>query len=366
MLLTLLFFAVFIYLLFSILLLVGIKKLKSGTSEKRLSISVVVAVKNEEQYLESCLDALSNQNYPEQLLEIIIVDDQSTDNTPQILEDFKNKCSLLKIIKNEISPEGMSSKKIALKKAVDLAIGDILVFTDGDCKPTQNWLKTIVSYFDADVGFVAGFSPLVDPEDSLFGKIIELDSLATVVVASGSIGMGSAVTCSGRNMAYRREIFNSVNGFDEILHSVSGDDDLFLQLIKKMTDWKIKFAINIDSIVLSFQNKTIKSFFKQKRRHLSAGKYYNKKLQIYYALFHLSNLFIFLFFIFSLFLNQNIIVASSVFVCKIAVDWILLKEAANIFNQKKILKYLLFWELFFVLYHAVIGPCSWTGKIKWK
>jgi cellulose synthase/poly-beta-1,6-N-acetylglucosamine synthase-like glycosyltransferase len=344
---------------------VGLNKQELCIERKLFRIAIIVAMKNEMQNARSCLEALINQTYPKDRMEIIIVDDGSTDDTPNILTEYQKKYSFIKIIRNKSTPPGLSSKKFALGKAIDNSTGEILLFTDADCVPSPDWAYAMTSCFSSDVGLVAGFSPLIDPTDSIMGKLLYLDSLVNGAVAAGSIGLGGVVTSTGRNIAYRREVYDQVNGFNKIMHSVSGDDDLFLQMVHKETSWKIKFATDKDVVVPSYQTKTLKKFFTQKKRHLSSGKYYNFKLKVAYFLFHLSNLFIFTFLVGSIILNQNIFLAILLFLTKLLMDWLFITASSETFNVRPEMRYFLFWEFFFVFYHLVIGPVSWFGKIRW-
>jgi len=355
-----------IYFLIILLLRLGLSCLHPCFETKLILVTIIVAMRNEFKNVRLCLEALINQNYPTDLLEIIIVDDGSSDGTSEILADYQKKYFYLKILQSDFKSTDLSRKKVALGQAISNSSGEIILFTDADCVPPPNWIRSMLACFEADVGLVVGFSPIIDPTNSLMGKLLLLDSIANGIAAAGTIGLGGAITCSGRNMGYRREVYNELNGFNKIMHSVSGDDDLFLQLVHKETEWKIKFSPDEDSFVPAYQTKTLKKFFTQKRRHLSAGKYYNFKLQAAYFLFHLSNLFLCAFFLVSMILGQNIFFAILLLISKLLIDWLLFIAAGKDFNVRIKFKYFLIWELFFIGYHLVIAPTSWFGKVKWK
>ncbi|MCU0644537.1 MAG: glycosyltransferase, partial [bacterium] len=243
----------------------GFNRLKLGKNEKHFSVSIIVAMKNEMNCARRCLEALILQNYPADLLEIIVVDDGSSDETPEILAEYTRNFSFVHFFLNEHDNAG---KKAALDLGIQNSRGEILLFTDADCAPPPGWVSALLGNFDVETGIVVGFSPVIDPLNSLLGKILQLDSLANGIVAAGAIGNSSAITCTGRNLAYRRAVYDQVNGFQKIAGSVSGDDDLFLQLVHKETDWKIQYATEAESIVPSYQSKNIIELFKQKRRHL--------------------------------------------------------------------------------------------------
>lgn len=362
---TILFLLFFFYFFLLLRLWFGLGKLKSRSLNNLQSVSTIIAMKNEEKNVRQCLESLIKQDYPKNLLEIFIVDDGSTDKTPLILDEYDRKNSFISVLKINGSEPIQKGKKNALTRAIKKSNGEILLFTDGDCAPPHNWIRSMVACFEPNVGLAAGFSPLIDPSDSLFGTMLKLDSLAAGIVAAGSIGLDKAVTCTGRNLAYRREVFDQINGFEKIKNSVSGDDDLILQLVKNETQWEIRYTTNFESIVPSFQTKSLIDFFRQKRRHLSAGKYYNFKVQMGYFLFHLANLLFYLFPIYALFVGRYIVLSAALLISKFIMDWLLIKLGSKKFDLPVSLLNFLLWEIFFCGYNSLIGPTSWFGKIKW-
>jgi len=320
-------------------------------------------MKNEMHCARRCLDALIRQNYPADLLKIIVIDDGSTDETPLILAEYAGNYPFMRVIRNAQDNAG---KKAALHLGIQNSQGEILMFTDADCLPQPGWVSAMIQNFQPNTGIVVGFSPVLDPSNSYLGKVLQLDSLASGIVAAGAIGNSSAITCTGRNLAYRRVVYDQVNGFQKIAGSVSGDDDLFLQLAHKETDWKIQFALEEESIVPSYQSKSIVELFKQKRRHLSAGKYYSFQLQVGYLLFHAANLFLIFYFFMSLFLKMPITLAALFLSAKLVIDFLIFFKGNKKLHQTGNLKYLLLWEIFFLGSNMFIGPASWVGKIRWK
>ncbi len=355
-----------VYILFILWLWRGVKKLVPCSTEISARVSIIVAMRDEQEHAAACLTALMSQDYPGELLQIMVVDDASLDATPQILTEFASLYPQIKVIRQEPDSEVISSKKAALSKAIDEADGEILLFTDADCVPPPKWAKTIVCCFGNDTGMVVGFSPVFDETNSWLGRALTIDSLAAAAVAAGSIANGSATTCTGRNMAYRREVTDELKGFETIEHSVSGDDDLFLQRVHRETDWKIKFAAGSEPVVPSFQTISPSGFICQKRRHLSAGKYYNRKVQAGYLIFHLANLLLFLLFFGSLFFGQNILWSTLALAGKFASDFFLLNLTRSRLQAEISLRGFFAWEVFFIVYNCFIGPLSWIGKIRWK
>lgn len=94
------------------------------------TVSVIVPARNEDETLASCLDSLARQDY--QNLEILTVNDRSSDRTPEIMRNFASKDSRFKVIEIQELPKGWLGKNHALQKGATAALGEILLFTDGD------------------------------------------------------------------------------------------------------------------------------------------------------------------------------------------------------------------------------------------
>lgn len=358
--------SLFFYLFCVIWLGRGLKRLRCCQRQETPSVTIIIAMKNEQAKVRTCLDAVINQRYPRHAIEIIVADDGSVDGTPVILAEYQRRCPWLRVLRIENRPVDWSSKKYALQQAVEQSRAEILLFTDADCAPPPNWVLSMVACFEADVGAVAGFSPLIDPSHTLLGKMLACDSLANAVVAAGGIGWGRPITAVGRNLAYRRSVFDEVGGFVKLKHHVSGDDDLFLQLIHRTTHWRCRFAVALESIVPSYQTISWRGFLVQKRRHLSAGKGYDFGLQVSYFFFHLSNLVLMASFWIALIAGGNVSLAATGLVAKALADYRLLSPAASLFQMTRVMKYLPLWEIFFLLSHLLMGPISWVGSLKWK
>ena len=113
------------------------------------------------------------------------------------------------------------------------------------------------------------FSPLV-PDTGSGGPaaaFIQIDALTLAVMAAGTIGIGWATTCSGRNLSYRKKVFDEIGGFSEISSFVSGDDDLFLHTVRSRTAWNTRYAVDPQAAVPSYVTGTLRSFFNQRTRH---------------------------------------------------------------------------------------------------
>ncbi|MDA0710674.1 MAG: glycosyltransferase, partial [bacterium] len=172
-------------------------------------------------------------------IEIILVDDQSTDLTV----DLARACGLtnLKIVSSAAEIH-TCRKKNALHHGILASLGSILFTTDADCRPDPNWILDTVQCFTPGVGMVIGHAPLVGGNGPR-SALLELQSLSVAALSAGSAGIGFPLTCSGRNLAYLREAYDTVHGFDGVGHLVGGDDVYLMGKISR-TPYRIAFNLS--------------------------------------------------------------------------------------------------------------------------
>ncbi|MBN2028614.1 glycosyltransferase [bacterium] len=355
-LLTLLYCAVLIWLIR------GLPQLTGGQCRSQPSVSVIIAARNEEKNIGHCIRAILEQRYPIDQYEIIIVDDRSEDRTAEIVKEIMEKHPHVKLISIKKSDRSVSPKKYALEQGISQATGDIILTTDADCTVQPGWIEALVRHFSQDVGLVAGYSPLVcQSHPSLFHQLIALDALALAAVAAGSFGGNDPLTCNGRNLAYRRSAYDQTGGFHTICHLVSGDDDLLLHQMKKKTDWKMRYAIEKDSVVFSIPPQGFKAFFHQRIRHASKGRYYPKMLKMGLVMVYLFNLSLLV-----LLFLQLWIMLFAILGIKSLFEFLLLVHAARIFHQKRSLLYFPLAAILHIPYVVLFGAWAQFGKFNWK
>ena len=239
-------------------------------------VSVIVAARNEGNHLTPLLSSLCQQSYPQKKLEIIIANDRSTDNSVEIIQEFKNRNPMINMVSISETPEDWAPKKWALNSAIRASGGEIILFTDGDCIPSKSWVSGIIKEFsDPSVGFVSAPAPLTNMK-GFIDEIFLLDSLTQDGFSAAGICKGIILSCTGRNMTIRKTVFDEVGGYDGIQNFQSGDDDLLLQKVKTLTSAKINFRMNPDALVFSAPPQTLNEFIQQRLRFASKGISYYK------------------------------------------------------------------------------------------
>jgi GT2 family glycosyltransferase len=235
-------------------------------------VSVIVAARNEEDTISRCLESLLAQDYPADQFEIVVVDDHSTDATAQTAEKAgTNQPVPLQVLRAPECPDGVGPKKNALAFGIEHSTGEVLMFTDADCRVPRGWIRTLVAHFDDHTGAVTGAVFPAKPARS--GESLGwLERLLIHYAAAAAIGWGRPASASGGNLAYRRAAFDQLGG---IAHSdvLSGDDDLMVQAIAR-AGWRVRFASGGDSTVAEERSSSIARRWNAAVRHQSSVAYY--------------------------------------------------------------------------------------------
>ena len=260
-------------LVFVLLLFWGLRSRRRALSIAQPSVSVLVAARNEEANLPLLLESLATQAYPRDLCEFVIVDDASTDRSGEIVEAWSHRdhrFKLLRLAEPERRTQG--PKKRALSAGLEISRGEIIMVTDADCAVPPGWISEIVHRFDADTDAVCGLIRF-HPHPSLWSRLAAFESAVNAILNAAVIGLGGALSCAGANFAYRREAFQKAGGFDADRKSFSGDDDLLLQRMKAQ-GLRIRFCDSPEVVIETAAPQNRKSYWRRKRRHLSAGSRY--------------------------------------------------------------------------------------------
>lgn len=357
-----------IYIYYILRFTAGLKNRNESMQFYKYQVSVVVAARNEEKSLPFLLTALVNQSYPSDCLEILVADDCSTDGTAAIINDFSAKWPHVKYLEVQGRKKARSPKKNALAQAIKEARGEIILTTDADCLVSKYWVESMVSSFTNDVSMVSGFSKvsLTNWKKRKFANKFEyFDFMALMITAAGATSIKKYFSCTGQNLGFRKDCFEKVRGYNDIMHIISGDDVNLMQLFrKKLPTMKIKFNFNSHSFVKTEPCSSLKKLFFQRVRWASNAKwqfFYNSEFFIYLSIILLIYFTAFLLFFF------NIYIAIGTFVLKFIIDYFFLNKHFKIFEQNtERMNFFPTWFLihpFYVITTALFGI---LGAYKWK
>jgi len=355
-------FILFLYLLLILKYWVGWTKNKAtGVSHFLPKVSVIIAMRNEQEKVLHLLSELSKQVYPIDKLEFILVNDHSTDSTLELLEN--SAIDNLRIVN---MPEGIFGKKSAIAFAMKEASGEIILASDADCSFSPLWVHTMVAYFaNENIKLVSG--PVsYHKQKGIFLGLQTLEFISLIGSGAGAIGVNNAIFCNGANMAYRKTDFLELNNFEND-NAVSGDDVFLLHSVKEKYKDAIAFAKDENAIVLTDAVRSAKGFINQRKRWTAKTSGYKDFASIYASFLVLfTNLSLVLLFVGYLYSGVYFQLFLLFYALKFVVDFLLLFSVLSFFKRRDLVKWILPFELFYAIYIVLIVILSFTKSFEWK
>ncbi|MDR3609418.1 MAG: glycosyltransferase [Ignavibacteriaceae bacterium] len=329
-------------------------------------ISVIIPFRNESDNILESLTSIEMQDYPKDKFEVIYINDFSDDDSPGLLSNARKSSNVIILS----VPEDYSKylhKKRAIRYGIEKARGDIIVTTDADCIHTSKWLRTLVSQFDKQTGFVSGPVEFTIGQ-SFFERAQRLEFAGLVLTGAGLIGINKPLICNAANIAYRRKAFYQVDGFSYKHSLSSGDDELLMQKIKSESSFKIKFCMNKDAIVKTSASRSFSQFYQQRKRWASKGLFYTDHLLI------LKLILIFLFYLsFPVQIVLGICISPMFlfslvlcFILKAIPEFMILRTGAKKLFGTSILKPFIWAEFLHIPYILIAGISGLFGNYIWK
>jgi cellulose synthase/poly-beta-1,6-N-acetylglucosamine synthase-like glycosyltransferase len=345
---------------------IGWNKLKTNNFQNNNpsfnSFSIIIAFRNEAPNLSKLLNSLKQINYPKTLYEVILINDDSTDKSKLIVEDF--------IVEHNLNWNLLHSskgKKDAIKKGINNSSLEYIFTTDADCIIPKNILKTYDQVLQLKKWKLISGPVDFYSNNSFLGKIFEMEFMSLVSSGAGAIGINKPIMLNAANLIFQRKIALEANNTIYDSNIASGDDIFLLHYIMKHYDNKeITFLKNKDAIIQTKAPKTLKQWLSQRLRWASKAKYYkinNTSISaLIIMLFNIALLFTFALLLFKsywlLYINLLII--------KLIVDYPILHTASKFFNKKISFSAFIIIELLYPFYIVGIGILGLFIKSKWK
>lgn len=331
-------------------------------------ISVLIPARNEQYNIGELLKEIIAQDYPANLYEIIVIDDNSTDKTAEIARSYGVKVILLS---DYVFGNINSYKKKALEIAVSECKGNIIVTTDADCSVRPKWLSEISSFYkinDPDLVLM----PVVFRRKNNFLNLFQfLDFMSLQAVTAATAGLNIPVMANGANLSFKKTAFLNSGGYSQSQNIASGDDMFFLHSISKNRNNKISYLKSKNVIVTTDACPTIKSFLNQRIRWASKSSSYKKwNIKLLLAFIYLYNFLVLsagiYIFCFHNKTNFHLITFLVCFAAKIFIEIIFLIPVAKFFNSLITLWLLPFFEPLHILYTVALGFLSFKKTYVWK
>lgn len=240
------------------------------SSNQQQPVSVIICAKNELENLKKFLPVILEQDYP--AFEVIVVNDNSTDNSQQWLEEYAKNDSRLRVIENTSPEKNLPGKRSALKKGMEAAKYELLLLTDADCQPASNrWIRLMASAVRQDTEIVLGFSPCFE-QSGITNRFVRYENFLTALYYLSFALVKMPYMGVGRNLLYRTSVTGTIKALEHHSGLISGDDDLTVNRIAANPNTAL--MLNPMSHVFTVAPQTFRAFIQQKRRHYTTGFYY--------------------------------------------------------------------------------------------
>ncbi len=361
-------FILLIYVLTISLLIYGFDKIETASnnySEPKTKFSIIVPFRNEENDFLNLLNSISNLNYPKNLFEIVVINDESEDGSVAIFNKWQSENIQISSILLQNIRKSNAPKKDAISTAISKIKFDWIITTDADCVVCKNWLLAFDNFiqssdFEMLVGAVSIYY-----KNGFLNQFQFLDLLSLQGTTIGSFGINKPFMCNGANFAYSKKLFLELNGFYGNDKITSGDDVFLLQKAIQLFPEKVEYLKNSDSVVITKPEESWSKLFQQRVRWASKTGSYDGFFGKFLAVIVLvMNLFFVLGFIFGFF-GFGFIILTIGFVIKIIIDLILLHKTNKFIGNKKLI-FPMLSILFYPFFCISVAFYSFFGGFEWK
>ncbi len=361
-------FIIILYGLFTTLAVIGINRLNQQSIYKKnsgLFFSIVVSARNEKENVAAFLREISKQSFSNKQFELIIIDDASSDNTAGEFEThLKNSEINYQLIKQPTH----QGKKINIAQAISLAKGDVIITTDADvCYRDNLWLETISHYFSSE-----SCDMLIMPIDfenkmSIISRFQTVENIALTAITAGYSGINQPFLCNGANLAFKKEAYLTVNGYEKHLQVSSGEDVFLLEDLKNINSKAIIYGFNKHLIIKTQPQESIHGFISQRLRWAYKAKYSSNYLNLSVGIIVMLANLIYLALIVALVKQSVFVYYLSIFaLTKLFFDFLLLFLASTFLGRVKYMALLFPFECVYWIYALFIGIASMFVKPMWK
>jgi len=339
----------------------------------RTKISVLVPARNEEANIAACIDSLSRQSYPRHLYEVIVIDDHSTDRTPEIVSelhypDLSIQC--IRLAETTQDQPVLAHKKRAIETGIGRASGELIVTTDADCLFHPDWLTTIAAFYEEkNAKFIAAPVRIGGPGDSrsLLSIFQTLDFITLQGITGAAVSRKFHSMCNGANLAYSRTAFYEVEGFKDIDSLPSGDDMLLMHKIYRKYPDTVFFLKSRQAIVTTQPETTWRGFFNQRIRWASkADRYDDKRIFWVLLLVYIVNALFAVLPVAAFWNSWWLWLLLVGLVVKTMLEYPFVRTVSTFFGQRSLMVYFPILQPLHILYTIVIGWLGKFGSYRWK
>lgn len=341
----------------------AVYKAPSKTSSQEYPVSVIICARDEAENIAKNLPGVLVQNY-RTTHEIIVVNDNSTDETKFLLDEFRKSFKNLNPIPLTQEAKMIVGKKFPLSMGIKSAKYEVVLLTDADCVPaSENWIQKMQDGYYDNKQIVLGYGAF-HKHKTLLNKLIRFETFHSALQYFSFALAGLPYMGVGRNLSYKRELFINNKGFSSINHIPGGDDDLFIN--KVANKYNTAIVIDKEAHTLSEAAPTWKVWQKQKYRHYTTSKFYKGKHKLLLGLYSLSQVLLYpAAIVAALLYNWWLVLA--IFGLRLLVLAIVWFKSMKKLNEADLFPYFFLLDMWMSFYYLLFVPALWKKPAKnWK
>jgi glycosyltransferase involved in cell wall biosynthesis len=323
----------------------------SKTISQTHPVSVIICARDEAANLIKNLPGSLVQQYPTSH-EIIVVDDNSFDDSKYLLEEFQKTFKQLHVIELKQEAKMITGKKFPLSIGIKTAKHEIVLLTDADCVPaSENWINNMQQTYDDGTEIVLGYGAY-NKKRGLLNKLVRWETFHTALQYFSYALAGIPYMGVGRNLSYKKTIFFRHKGFSSHNNIPSGDDDLFINTAATKNNTKIN--IDADAFTLSEPVNTWAKWKKQKARHYTTSKYYKPLHQFLLGLYSFTHFVFFPLLVISfLFFNWQLTLL--VFAIRLVIQALVFYPAMKKLQEQDLYPWFVFLDIWMFFYYLIFS-----------
>jgi len=327
-------------------------------------ISILIPFRNEEKNLPLLFQDLESQHYPYTDFEILFIDDESTDNSVQVLQNLKNSSKLSCTILNSIG-----GKKKAIQKGLNQATGSFIISLDADVRIRPELVHCYNNFYQSTKAKLIAGPVRFTNKQGILSKLFSLEFTSLIASAAAAISLQKPMMLNAANMGFERAV--ALEFEKEIYQSnqASGDDQFLMEAIeRKYGAEQIHFLKSEEAIASTLAPKNLSQFFNQRVRWASKTSSYTSRFsQVVAVLIFLFNLLMVGSLILSI-IEHSAVPFLTLYTIKVLIDLPILLSANQFFKQEQnmfyypLLQFIYPWYIVIVAVWSLFGGYSWKGR----
>ncbi|MFP4470113.1 MAG: glycosyltransferase [Bacteroidales bacterium] len=324
-------------------------------------VSIVITASNQYRSLRDNLPALFEQDYSD--FEVVVVNDNSDDDTDELLKSLSGKYPKLKVVELTQSLNWFRGRKFPLSLGIKSSANELLMLTDADCVPAgRHWLRQMVSAYKSGTCVVLGYASW--KSNSRINKWLRFTAFYDALMYLSMALAGVPFKGIGRNLSYKKSLFYAHKGFSSHYIIDAGDDELFVNRTASRKNTVIR--PDPEAQVFSTRADGFSAWFKTERTRLLIRRFFRWKHRFALQLFNLSNFLFHSLFVILLVLGVSPLIILGIFLLRFISQMIIFGLSQKRLSEKKLLLLSPVFEFALILIDFLIWlMLIFTKKKKW-